>query len=260
MKILPVVVVYNMDFAECAIFKQLVVNNQKQEFLLYDNSPSFINEKYNKGQIIYYHNPKNEGVTAAYNYGAEYAKTHGYKYIVLFDQDTIFPSNYLDILAKYIKDYPRIKCFAPIIKYSENIPFSPVKISNFNSKAIPLQSGIYPLSNYSPVNSGACINVDSFWEVEGYNKFIKLDFADFDFFQKLKDTTPVFCLMNTIAYQQFSNTERNINKLLKRFKIYLLDAKNTNRKYRWQVLRHTLALTYRTKSILFIKYYLSTLK
>ena len=39
--------------------------------------------------------------------------------------------------------------------------------------------------DYLPVNSGACIRLSAFEKVEGYNKDIRLDFADFDFFSRM---------------------------------------------------------------------------
>lgn len=256
-KILPIIVIYNEDFHKCNCYNSFIKSYANHRILLYENSPEPINKKYESNLVLYYHNKNNGGVSTAYNYGAKIAFDNKYaNYILLLDQDTIFSPNYIDILTENIIRNPDIYLFVPTIIYNDNKPFSPAIISRYKTIGVKLNAGIYSLNKYLPVNSGACIETNMFQQNFGYNEKIKLDFADFDFFNRLKKHTDKFCIINSTAYQSFSNEEIDLCKLENRFKFYIEGANNTifKRKFTFQVIRHTLSLTLRTKNMFFIKY------
>lgn len=257
MQIFPIVVTYFSDYMQSAIYKGLLSHYPDCDIMIYDNSPTPINEKYGNTHIHYFHDASNSGVSAAYNKGAAFARMKGKSHILLLDQDTYFEKDYLRKLEKIITTNPETGLITPIVLYDENRPFSPVKIGYFKPKGVRLQPGAYSLSQYIPVNSGACISLKAFDTVGGYNTNLLLDFADFDFFKRLCKEVPTFILADSIARQQFSNKETNQDALIQRFKIYIHDAKQFNRQSNifFPVLRHTLALTIRTRSLKFISYY-----
>ncbi len=258
MNIYPIVVTYCVDFESSAVYKTLLRYYPDCEFLIYDNSPKPINKVYQNAKISYIHNEANGGVTIAYNTGAKLARGIGKSHIVMFDQDTFFDRDYLNRLEKAITDHPGTYLFVPAVFYKGKIPFSPVRFKLFSIKPEQLKPGEYSLFEYIPVNSGACVKLDAYENSGGYNGEIKLDFADFDFFQRLSKVSSNFCLLDSQAFQQFSNTETETRQLMKRFCIYINDANHYKGKrfIGIHVLRHTLALSFRSKSIHFILYYI----
>jgi len=244
------------------ISKSLAYANKKGILFIFDNSPDFQSIKNIDISIwekfIYIHCPENKGLGFAYNSGADYARENNIDWVVLLDQDTSFSEDYIYQLKKSIDLYPNIKLFAPIIKLKNNIPFSPTRYKHKRGYCVELNSGIYSLLKYSPVNSGIVINTEYFWKVGGYNPLITLDFADYQFIERFRRTKKYFFVIDTIAIQNFSNDERNIKKLQTRFRIYCECAKKCNRnniieslEYFYSVFRHTLGLIIKTKKISF---------
>ena len=258
MNIFPIIVTYCTDYHSTAVYQNLIRFYPDCQLLIYDNSPTSINKKYGNENQKYIHDATNGGVTAAYNAGASIAKEMGKSHIVLFDQDTIFNKDYLNILEADIRQHPDINLMVPAILYGKQKPFSPVRMTFLSIQPVCLGVGEYSLRDYLPVNSGACINLSAFEQVDGYNERIKLDFADFDFFQRLIPVSHKFLIVDSVAFQQFSNQETDIEKLMNRFRLYIADARNYQgrRSIAFHVLRHTIALSIRCRSIRFITYYI----
>lgn len=258
MKIFPIIITYNIDYQQCNTYKTLLSYYPDCEKLIYDNSSSPINSKYKTDKTFYIHNPQNPGITVAYNQGVALAiQSCSAKFVLLLDQDTIFEADYIEKLTATISKAPDVNIIAPIITYEKNKFFSPVLFSLFTIHGANLHPGIYDLKKYLPVNSGTCIRCKTYTQVGGYNERIKLDFADFDFFERVSYISPEFYIIESYAQQAFSNSETNLLKLFNRYKIYICDAKNYQGKYviGFHILKHTLSLTIRTKSLRFLIYY-----
>lgn len=258
MKILPTIVIYEKDWSECHIYKSLF-SKLEMEVLIYDNSYKASNRAYENHLTHYIHDPSNPGVSKAYNRCAKWALKHGFSHIVMFDDDTILPSTYIDNLYEVLRKEPELRVLAPLLKYDNGRKiFSPTRNPITNKTAKPLcLPGINSLHDFLPVNSGSCINLESFFSVSGYNENIPLDFADYDFFIRLNEKIDSFYLLDCVGEQSFSNSETNSNKLLKRYKYYLEGALHFSKPsaIRLQVLKHTLSLFLRTYDIEFLKLY-----
>lgn len=263
-KIFPIIVLYKERLEKGNTYKTLISLYTNGKYMLYDNSPSPL---YEEGElpthIVYIYDKNNGGVTVAYNKGAEYARKNGYQWVLLLDQDTVFENNYAEKLEYAIMKYPQIKVFAPQIYYNRKSPFSPSAYTFGIAKALESEPGIYSLRKIFPVNSGTCIATDSFMLAKGYDTNIKLDFADMDFFFRLSRKEHLFCLIDSKAYQSFSGNETDKHKLYRRYRIYINDAKNVRKRnikdrvfFFYVVLRHTIALTFKTKSTTFLRYFM----
>jgi len=258
-KIYPIIVTYYSELTNCKTYRSLLARQKDLSFLIYDNSPHQINRKYESSRINYYGDGVNKGVSAAYNYGCKIAEQKGFEYVLLLDEDTLFDNDFLEELCSAIDNNIDIDIFAPSIYYQGEKPFSPSHCSLLKTRGVSLvANNRYSLNKYVPVNSGTCIRVSTFMKIGGYNEKIKLDFADFDFFFRIAPLSSFFMLIDSKAYQNFSNDEQDVNKLEKRYLIYLDGALATPSKHRFilQVLRHSLALTIRTKSLSFTKIFL----
>lgn len=259
-KIYPIIVTYYSELKDCNTFLSLLSKaDEDMRFLVYDNSPHKINKTYECSHVDYFGDGENRGVSAAYNYGCKMAEKLGYEYVLLLDEDTRFEKDFIQKLSEAIESNKDIDVFAPSISYQKGIPFSPSKCSLLKTRGVALTAcQCYPLKKYMPVNSGTCIRVSAFKRANGYNEAIKMDFADFDFFQRLARFSSRFMLINSMAHQNFSNEETDVNKLERRYKLYIDGALATSFQFRFlpQVIRHTLALAVRTRRMVFVNIFL----
>ncbi len=262
-----ILVLYKCDLNESksylSLIKSLEAQNEKVHLFIYDNSPksqTIIKDNSVWSEINYVHDPFNSGLSIAYNTGAKLATSLGFKWIGLFDQDTEFPSGYIGAINRSIEHHPKIALFAPIIILKSGVSLSPTRYKYKRGYKANLAYGIHSLNKYSPINSGIIINLDAFNDVGGYIDQIKLDFSDFQFMEKFRVNYPDFYLIDSIAIQDFSNDDPDINSVIFRFKIFLDCAKRCQRKtfkddlqYFYSVSRHTLGLTLKFKDVRFIK-------
>jgi GT2 family glycosyltransferase len=273
-QIIAVVVIYNAKIEESktliSLAKSLALNSKTMDLIVYDNSlqPCFENSSsFVVGffNIHYVHDPSNPGVSKAYNFSAHYAQKLKKRWILLLDQDTIFPIDAISSYISGIQSHPDIKLFTPILKLSDDTIISP---SNYRFKrgfALKnISPGLHSLKNISPLNSGMLINIDAFTSVGGYNEKVKLDFSDFQFIERFKKWFDQFYVLNVICLHDFSNEETSSVKLNNRFRFYCEGAKNSERGsfgdrfiYFMVVLLRATKLVYRTKNIVFYKTFLN---
>lgn len=267
------IVLYKCSYQDCLTFKSLVsqldsVKNfgWRCNFFFYDNSPN-----YNKNYKIPYPNlpsDENRGVSTAYNKGAEFAKEKGYEWIVLLDQDTEFPQNYLEKLVISIHSNPNISVFVPNVfvkglkKY-----ISPGYMSLY--RTIPqtehFSPGLHVTKNTGIINSGLCISVTSFYKTGGYNPDVYLDFSDTHFFEKIKRHTKLFFVLDIEINQNFSALEMDLRKVSSRYEHYCKCAKNYPKetflikiKFFILVFCKTIMMSLRYKSLIFFRILTST--
>lgn len=261
MNVLPIVVLYNVDFYETNVYRTLMSHFQGERILIYENSPEPQNQCYETEKTLYHHDSSNGGVSAAYNYGAAIAKQYSdVDAILLLDEDTQFESDYLSALQTAIEIHPEINLFVPQVLYTGDQPFSPISRGIHKRRGALLGEGLHSLNDYLPVNSGACIRIAAFEKAGGYNPEIRLDFADFDFFSRLAVHDDKFYRVDSTARQSFSNEEKRLDRLFLRFQFYIEGARAAYRNplirnmVKIEVMRHTLALTVRTHRLRFINY------
>lgn len=226
-EIIAVVVLYNMKVSESLALK--TINDSLQslgvlDIVLYDNSENAMyhgDSLYENLNIIYKHDATNQGLGVAYNYAVNIGVEYEKKWIVLFDQDTIFTENLFSEYISSIKKYPKCSLFAPILKLDDNSIFSPSCYffkRGFKLKRVSV--GIQSLSRMSPVNSGMMIRIQDFKACGGYNEKIKLDFSDFQFIEKFKRKQNTFVIINSIGIQDFSNSISDPIKLNARYELF----------------------------------------
>jgi rhamnosyltransferase len=234
--ILAVIVLYKTHYQNSVTFQSMAKAMEgleaKLDIIVYDNSPEHLGcaESFEFGElkIHYKHDPTNSGVSAAYNYGARFAGNMPAKqWLLLLDQDTSFESAILKKYADAIEQFPEIKLFAPILKLSGGQIFSPCKfVFKRGFRLEEISPGRCSLQHISPVNSGMLINLDAFFKAGGYNERVKLDFSDFQFIERFKKTNPVFYVIDSTGFQDFSNAETDTEKLNLRYAFFCDGAKH----------------------------------
>jgi rhamnosyltransferase len=231
--VLAVIVLYKIKLEESPTFntltESLIKNGVYLDLLVYDNSPVNgynVNEiQYHNWNLIYYGDTENSGVSKAYNAAAKQALKTNKKWLLLLDQDTIFPIQTISQYLLALSNYPNQKLFAPIMKVNDNNIISPCKFKYMRGFYIRnIKNGINSLRQYSIINSGLFISVDLFMANNGYNENIKLDFSDHDFMHRLKKNgVDDFVVIDLVVTHELSSAIKN--SLLsdqKRFDYYLI--------------------------------------
>ena len=265
LRIFPIMVIYKSQLGRSEVYRTLLKGANFESFMVYDNSPASYN--FNQSELpdnaVYIRDIDNGGVSRAYNVGAQYASEQGFTHVLLLDQDTSFPPEAFEVYKKYANTQ---HICAPILQMKNGAPFSPCVRRGLRTRAVSLSDGNYSLQEYSPVNSGMCIPLATFFSAGRYNEKVKLDFADFEFISRCRKVCETLTILPIKAIQDFSNDEKNLDKLFARYVLYLESASAT----RWEtlqekimfhieVLKHTVALTRRTETFLFLRQYIRML-
>jgi rhamnosyltransferase len=229
-EILIVLVVYKCRFEDSVSFKSILdynrLNGIHSRWVIFDNSATVAQDvsfRYDEYTTINLRSTgSNDGLPLHYNNAFEIAKREGIRYVLLLDQDTHFTSG----LTPYIEAISANEMNIVVPKLmAGNKQLSPSRYfmgRGFLSKSIP--AGFYPLNAYSPLNSGSLINV-SLWSLAGgFNGAIKLDFSDYSFFQRVQESgIHQFLLINYVVSHELSTYEKDVSKILTRFRIYVAD-------------------------------------
>lgn len=231
-RILGVLVLYKSSLQESESFrslsKSLSLLKERLDVLVYDNSPQpmydehlFPMENFN---VYYVSDTSNPGVGKAYNAGAELASTLKKKWMLLLDQDTVFPENAAELYMKHSDGAEMLG--APIL-VSDMSVISPCnyKWSRGSAlKALP-ESGISNFHGLSLLNSGLIIPISTYNLAGGYNERIPLDYSDHYFIDKIKKIVSRFYVLDIKCKHGLSASERNVKNALNRFTFYLKGAK-----------------------------------
>lgn len=263
-----IMVVYNKKINNCDSFQSILKmkrDNCDLNLFVYDNSfNSQVVNDYDGIQIEYLHDPKNSGVSKAYNEGVLRSAKRNKKWVLLVDQDTILPNNLLKKYHEAIFQNPEIKLFSPILKLENGKIFSPCRyLFKRGFHLTTINPGLHSLKKISPVNSGMVIDVKTFFEVGGYNNKVKLDFGDFQFIERFRKKHIMFFVVDVIGIQDFSNNEISYNSQLTRFKFYCEGARDIEKdsiidwiSYNFFTLSRSINLSLRYKNISFFNLYL----
>jgi len=277
-KFVAVIVLYNLLFEESMSLFSLnqccADLNDKFDVIIYDNSPEqnpYDLTHYKWLNVIEYKwDKKNSGVSAAYNYAAEFSKKLNKEYLIVLDQDSNLSLNYLDEAIRQTGSNPSINLFAPILKYNDKI-YSPCKYLyykawHFNDVSL----GIRKLKHETLLNSGLIIKLSFFNQIGGFNPMVKLYFSDFEFINRARKYTSNYYCLNSICMHDLGSTEQ-INKpvALSRFRYYcngaIMSIKSENViEYLWVtffIFLRSVKLSIQFKDIAFLntffKYYMT---
>ncbi len=267
--ILPIVVLYKKHIHEAESLNTLLDSDSTaliSDIYVYDNSPGgqkvpvLQDGDYRGRNVFYIKDPTNPGVSFAYNSGLQKASELGYKYVLILDQDTYFPPDSLSVYKESIEKLPHINLYVPSLITKKGEYCSPLRYAMHRGFVIgKLDSAVYSLETYSPINSGMLLNVKVALLSGGYNNDVYLDFSDFQFIERLKKVSTHFYLIPLSLQQDLSNEDENHNNLLVRYAIYCDCARKCHREnpydhflYFMMVLVRGIKLVIRTKKISFL--------
>lgn len=270
-----VIVLYNELLYDTKTYKSLIskynIDGCNIGLFIWDNSPKQLHDPHEfKNGVCYKYTGKNVGVSKAYNEAAVYSKLNDYEWILLLDQDTIFPPLVLEEFQKVVNENQSVKLFTLKTKVVSGKYMSPSiyrhKISHLSNKMPP--TGVLKLSNYSAINSGLLINVEAFLLTGGYNERVWLDYSDHEFIQRFKKIYKEVYIIDKESLQSFSSTEeRDYNNLIKRYKILCECVKNCQKEtiqdkieYSFLLLKRAFSLIIKTGNLFFLSVFFNYFK
>lgn len=233
---LAVVVLYKTQISKCgtliSINADLAKSGTKLDLVIYDNSPDYnqsVVSDFKNFNVTYVADPENSGVSIAYNYGYSIASAKVKKWILLLDQDTVFPESSLQAYLRAIQRYPAELLFAPVMLTNDNKIISPGKFKWMRgSYAKDVMFGINKFKGHSLINSGLCIELGAYLKNGGYNEKIKLDYSDHDFIHRFsKNISETYVVVELKLVHQLSTHVKNtFNSDKVRFDYYLEGARH----------------------------------
>lgn len=193
-RILAVVVRYKLPVEDSATISSLVAAfdgypdlSEQVKVLLWDNSPAPLQNTRPSFACDYYHSPENPGVSGAYNRALRIAEERGIPWMLLLDQDTSLPREFLPGILECSHSQEGNAAIAAIVPFlfDGERPISPIIVGYTGNRPIsPPFTGIYP-RNLFAANSGTLLRVTSLREVGGYDERFWLDLSDVVVFQRL---------------------------------------------------------------------------
>ncbi|NMW22220.1 MAG: glycosyltransferase [Chlorobiaceae bacterium] len=255
--ILFVIVIYKRHISQSETFISLQkcicdLFEQKIDIYIYDNSPipQDINNN-NKINFIYKHDPSNPGVSKAYNQACIEAEKMGKQWILIFDQDSTLPLNFIYTYCNAINEVGHdVNVIAPII-YHKNILISPCRyFLHRGFRLYRIKYGKLIIKGHSLINSGLLIKVKSIKEI-GYFDERLFDYSDHDLFLRFSKKNKYIKVIDLAIAHELSvlGIGNNVDDIY-RFKKLALSSSHMAKKY--STYYPYLWLSYRAIKLFFV--------
>ncbi len=189
-----VIVLYQMNPAKSGAFESFLEARRRLspkladlKVLLYDNTPEGgdpgpLPEGVQNESAGY-----NSGIAAAYNRALDIAQYHGCPWLLLLDQDTVLPENFLESLLEELKLYDQksdVVAVVPIVR-SGGVVVSPKRVWFFGLKALPKTPRGIQNAEIASINSGTAIRCDFVRSIGGFSRAYWLDYLDHWLFRQI---------------------------------------------------------------------------
>ncbi len=149
--------------------------------LVWDNSPEADRFHSLPFPCEYHRSDENVGVSGAYNFAMQIAEQRGIPWLLLLDQDTELPPDFIGGMcahALHVESDDRIAIVAPTVVMN-SVPVSPKIMSRFGVATDPPLGTVETTAKELIVmNSGMLLRVSSLRAVGGYSMDFWLDFSD----------------------------------------------------------------------------------
>ncbi|MFH1654799.1 MAG: glycosyltransferase [Pseudomonadota bacterium] len=232
MSLTVIIVVYNCVIENSKTYISLLKNYmrdsqsfEKINFIVYDNSPSIQSLDFTVFKCEYVHDNTNKGLAVAYNYALSKAVNAFCDWLLLLDQDSSLPDDFIvslmDNLSK-VGDNDEIAAVVPKMCFKNNI-FSPTRIW-FGGivRAIDRRHrGICMFKNACAIGSGSTVRVPVLQKIGGFNEVFWMDCLDRWMFYSINKIGNKIYVMDSIVehelsvrnYDKFMNEKRYLNIL-----------------------------------------------
>ena len=192
--IFVVVVLYKTAIAESSsvttLRAALATHREPSRFriLVYDNSAEAQGAASVPPDILYYSDPRNAGLSSAYNLAARLAREQGFSWLLTLDQDSELPASFLTQLSAVVDEVDtdaRVAAILPRIVQGARLLSPNWFLFDLIPRFFPAGfHGVSPHSGYG-FNSAATLRVAAIDAIGGYSPRFSLDYSDAYLFRKL---------------------------------------------------------------------------
>jgi GT2 family glycosyltransferase len=194
LSILAVIVLYKQQLSESATFQTLMASmrgfdSQSLPFrvFIYDNTPGAANPGSLPENVCYEAAGRNTGLAVAYNRALELAQELGVSWLLLLDQDTVLPPDFLESLCRGLEQWQsnaEVVAVVPIVR-SGSVVVSPKRVGFFGLK--PMGNAPYGVfeTEIMAINSGIVVRCDFLRSIGGFNRAYWLDYLDHWLFRQI---------------------------------------------------------------------------
>lgn len=220
-----VLVVYQQKAAESSSWKSLRATKagKSMHWLVVDNGLTAAGSP--AAEVRYEHYPANPGVSAAYLRGAQVAEKTDCDWLLLLDQDSVFPTDWFEKYADALQRHPHATLLVPAVPAGKKW-MSPARYRWHRGWLNqPLPNGPFSLQKNAPINAGMLVRKAEYLRCGGHNREVSVDFSDFAFLQRLQKHDPLAVLVDFQLSHSLSGIEKaSFEQRLKRFRQYCTDA------------------------------------
>lgn len=170
-----------------ASMRSLGASKRPTQVLIYDNTPGAANHGPLPQNVRYEAIGQNTGLAAAYNWALDLAGELGASWLLLLDQDTALPLNFLDSLCGQIEQWQsneEIVAFVPIVR-SHDIPISPRRVGFFGLRSLGNVTCGAVEGEVMAINSGTAVRCDFVRSIGGFSRTYWLDYLDHWLFHQI---------------------------------------------------------------------------
>jgi hypothetical protein len=190
MTVLAVVVLYNRSPGQSqtlvsleAAFRRHPEARESYRVLVWDNSPAALIHPVLGFPFDYVHSSKNLGTSGAFNGAMERAERLGIPWLLLLDQDTTIPEEFVPKMAAYgqrFEDHPEVAAVVPLLRCRGQL-ISPNHLGSFYrvSPVPQARHGGFYKEQVFACDSATLMRVSALREAGGYDEgLFWLDFSD----------------------------------------------------------------------------------
>jgi hypothetical protein len=184
--ILPILVLYNSTLADSSTYCTFVAasrsaNLDPTSIAVYDNSPARqVTPAQEADLLAYRHDSANGGIAAAYNWALDIAIQRSASWLMLLDQDSTLPPEFLRLSLSQVCRYDAntaVVAIVPVVR-SRGARVSPMRVGPFGLRQLPADTSGIQTKEIMAINSGAVIRCNFLESIGGFNRAYWLDYLD----------------------------------------------------------------------------------
>lgn len=177
MTVFSIIVTYNPNISQlkaCVasllpqVEKIIIVKNSDERL----DDVDFQNEKIVRVQL-----DKNYGIAYAQNVGIRRAIELGAEWMLLSDQDTVFPEQYVNRFLEKIENHGAETIYVPVFFNETKKQIEPVSVSMSESVC---PDGVSPVPLIHAISSGTVFHKGVFEKIGGMDEKLFIDYVDFE--------------------------------------------------------------------------------
>jgi glycosyltransferase involved in cell wall biosynthesis len=189
-----IIVLYQLSPANSGAFESLVEARRHLppghaglKILLYDNTPESSDPGLLPDGVEYMSAGHNAGISAAYNRALDMAQDLGHQWLLLLDQDTVLPKDFLVLLLEELRRYEsnsEVVAVVPIVR-SGGVVVSPKRVGFLGLRAFSERPRGIQDVEIASINSGTAIRCDFARSIGGFSRAYWLDYLDHWLFRQI---------------------------------------------------------------------------